>query len=146
MIQMICFCLSTHVNCFPVYTAGTSCPRNPWLTALSRVNMQHNVLDCGIVVNEFDRQSRYYVHFSNFRKVWTPLPPQLLFKSRHYWFTKVVLALNNPQRLLIKESKPNQTSLVISQLLKTMSMYSFVKHGLLLAYYRTYGNLISLIK
>ena len=32
---------STH-RCLPVYTAGTYCPRNPWLAALSKFNMQHH--------------------------------------------------------------------------------------------------------
>ena len=43
-----CFWLSTHmsclyprITCFPVYTVGTSCPRNPWLRTLSKVNIQH---------------------------------------------------------------------------------------------------------
>ena len=41
MINVICPHLSTHMNCFPVYPAEISCPKNPWLIALSKVNMQH---------------------------------------------------------------------------------------------------------
>ena len=31
---------STHTSCLPVYTTETSCPRNPRLTSLSKVNME----------------------------------------------------------------------------------------------------------
>ena len=33
-------------SCFPVYSAGASGPRNPLLTALSKINMQHSLFVC----------------------------------------------------------------------------------------------------
>ena len=40
VIHGICFRLSTHASCLPVYTAGRSCPRNPRLTVLPKVSLQ----------------------------------------------------------------------------------------------------------
>ena len=55
VIHMIRFCLSINTCCLSVYTARTSCPRKPWLTALSKFNMQH-----------FLARSKYLLIFSLF--------------------------------------------------------------------------------
>ena len=43
-----------------------------------------NVQDSNIVVNEFELQSRYYIHF----------------RYSYFSFTRMSLALNNPRRLI----------------------------------------------
>ena len=71
-----------------------------------------NVVNCNIVVSEFELQSRYYAHLGN---VWTPLPPELLHHC--YSSTRMALALNNPQMLMCHwEKKPNQTKSTLQRL------------------------------
>ncbi len=61
-------------------------------------------MDCGIVVCEFELQSRYYVHFrtNTLGKSMNPLKQHYCCSSR-----RVALALNNPRMPLNKETKPN---------------------------------------
>ena len=46
-----------------------------------------NVLVCVIVVNEFELQSKYYVHFRTNTKAWTLLYFQLWVKEYHCCFS-----------------------------------------------------------
>ena len=62
-----------------------------------------NVLDCDIIVNEFEPQSRNYIHFqiNTLRKGMNPLILPLMNEiSLHCSSTKLTLALNNPRRLI----------------------------------------------
>ena len=47
-----------------------------------------NVLDCNILVSEFQLRLRYYVHFriKTTGEGMNPLNPQLWVKEYHYWF------------------------------------------------------------
>ena len=57
VIHGIYFRLSNHASFFPVYTTGTSSPRNPWLTALSKVNMQQVLFFISCVISDFYSES-----------------------------------------------------------------------------------------
>ena len=72
-------------------------------------------MDCGIVVNEFEFQSRYYVHFRRkypWERYEPPYPPSYgLDSTTTVLLGRLALALNNLQRVdmpLNKETKPNQ--------------------------------------
>ena len=56
------------------------------------------MLNCNILVCEFELQLCYYVQFFGqipLGKLWTSLSPLLWFWSYHYSLTRVILALNN---------------------------------------------------
>ena len=62
-----------------------------------------NMLDCDIVVSEFELQSRYYVHLrtNTLGKGINLLLPELCFKWDHYCSsTKIALAFNDLQTLM----------------------------------------------
>ena len=71
------------------------------------------VLDCEIVVSDFELQSRYYIHFWNNTsgKCMKLLIPLLCMKSNcHYSSTRMALAFNNPGSLMCHQSKETKSS------------------------------------
>ena len=59
-----------------------------------------NVLDCDIVVSDFEFQSRYYVHF--WKRYEPPYPPSYKY---HSCSTRMVVILNNPRSLICHKTK-----------------------------------------
>ena len=84
-------------------------------------NVVANVLDCDIVISEFEFQLSYYAHF------WTNISPhpQLWDKYYHYSSTRMSLTLNYPRRLICHwTKKPNQTKPNWRRLLKIQYLIS----------------------
>ena len=76
-----------------------------------------NVLDCDIVVSEFELQQRYYNYFrtntlgKNMSPLVLPVMGQIV---PLLFFYKEALALNNPRRLIChKTNKPDQTRQIV---------------------------------
>ena len=68
-VYVICFCLSTHVSYLSVHIIGKSCPRNPWLTALSRNNMEHYSFSLELLRNNSTKIVLMNVQWMRFPKL-----------------------------------------------------------------------------
>ena len=79
-----------------------------------QLEVEANVLGCDMVVSRFEHQLRYYVHFQTETQInsWPSIFPQLWLNSTTICTSsRMVLALNNPWRLIChwtKKQKPNE--------------------------------------